>query len=97
MGPNRPLKVDNLSKAFSKTFGKLKNRNVWPVGAVSNMITEYSIVCTCLTMANTIECQGEINARGTIKDNVNGWLLHNFSKPHGFIYTWDCKRKILHH
>lgn len=37
------LKLSNLFSPFSKMLGKLRNRRVWPVGAVSNTITSKSI------------------------------------------------------
>lgn len=40
---NFSLRVSNLLNPFSRMLGKLRKRNVWPVGAVSNMITSKSI------------------------------------------------------
>ena len=40
---NFSLKVRTLSSPFSRMLGKLRNRRVWPVGAVSNTITSKSI------------------------------------------------------
>lgn len=40
MGPNRPESSEILPRAFSRTVGKVRNRRVWPVGAVSKMMTE---------------------------------------------------------
>ncbi|KAH3665563.1 hypothetical protein OGAPHI_003750 [Ogataea philodendri] len=42
-GPRRPLISLNLPRSFSKVEGNCKNRNVWPVGAVSNTIVSYLI------------------------------------------------------
>lgn len=43
IGPKDRPKVENLAKAFSRTVGKERKRRVWPVGAVSKTITEYSL------------------------------------------------------
>ena len=48
MGPIRPLNVDSFPSAFSSTLGKERKRRVWPVGAVSKTIAEYSMDLTCL-------------------------------------------------
>jgi hypothetical protein len=48
MGPMRPLSVDSFPSAFSSTLGKERKRRVWPVGAVSKTIAEYSMDLTCL-------------------------------------------------
>jgi hypothetical protein len=48
IGPKRDPRLLSFPRAFSRTVGKDKNRRVWPVGAVSNTMTEYSIDFTCL-------------------------------------------------
>ena len=48
IGPMRPLSVESFPSAFSSTLGKERKRRVWPVGAVSNTIAEYSMDLTCL-------------------------------------------------
>src|SRR5271170_6001928 len=46
MGPNREDNRETLASAFSRTVGKERKRRVWPVGAVSKMMTLYSIEST---------------------------------------------------
>lgn len=52
---NFSFNVNNLLNPFSKIFGKFKNLNVCPVGAVSNTITSNSIFSIEL-----ISCENDI-------------------------------------
>ncbi len=87
IGPNREPSVLSLPKAFSSTVGNDKKRKVWPVGAVSKTITEYSIDLTCLD-----ERFDELESWGTGEIS-----LHNFSKTHGLINARDGECQVLHH
>ncbi|KAG5519067.1 hypothetical protein PMAC_002153 [Pneumocystis sp. 'macacae'] len=51
IGPKRDPSPEILVSAFSSTVGNDRNRSVWPVGAVSNTHTEYSIDFTCFMIS----------------------------------------------